>query len=167
MLANSRLLPAVAETYKAIPPDSILLYPGLDAVPLPRVADPGRPIILLDGTWDSANRIYTRSPKLQKLQRAFIPGRFLGEALFLARKPPQQRIKDARSTAEAVAGAILCIEGEKAAAAVEALRRCVHESSEMQLQFVRRKGPTAGRHREDRQGYIKGLYEDEEEIQSR
>lgn len=158
ILSHARILPARRDIAAQLPPDAILLFPGRNAAPLKSVATPNPSLVLLDATWDAAHRLLNRSPALQALQRAFIPENYLGPPLFRARKPPTASIQCARSTAEAVAGALECLEGEAAKAAIVNIRTCVHEASEMQLRFLRSKGEGVGRHRKDRPGYLEGLY---------
>ena len=122
------------------------------------MAAPGATLVLLDATWDSARRFLRRAPALQQLRRAFVPQEFLGDALFRARKPPVADVPGARSTAEAVAGALECVEGEAVKEVVRYIRKVVHEASEMQLRFVRGKREDEVVHRKEKRGYIEGLY---------
>lgn len=141
-----------------IPADAVLLYPTKHSLPLSSLEKRPKTVVLLDATWSSAQRMFSRSPFLQALQQVHIPDAFLKAPLFKVRKAPTTEIKGARSTAEAVASAIHCLEGDESLPSVQAIRRCVHEASEMQLAFVRRKA-NGGQHRTERAGYEPALYD--------
>lgn len=158
ILRHARLLSADHDFEAHIPPSSILLFPSCSAVPLHSLPAAGRTLVLLDATWDKAQRLLNKSEALQRMPRAFVAEELLGIPLFRARKPPTKSIAGARSTAEAVAGALQCVDGKSSAEAVAALRACVHEASEMQLRFVRSNGDGQGRHRKERKGYEEGWY---------
>lgn len=161
ILRHARLVLAKHGFEAHTPPDAILLFPSRDAAPLHSLPAAGRTLILLDATWDKAQRLLDKSKALQRMPRAFVAEKFLGTPLFRARKPPTKSIVGARSTAEAVAGALQCVDGESSAEAVATLRACVHEASEMQLRFVRSNGDGQGRHRKERTGYEEGWYSSE------
>lgn len=158
ILQHARLIHAKQGFDVDLPPNAILLFPGRGAVPLHSLPTASCTLILLDATWDKAQRLFKKSEALQRMPRAFVAEQYLGKPLFRARKPPTQSIEGARSTAEAIAGALQCMLGESSKEAVTALRVCVHEASEMQLRFVRRNGDGKGRHRKERKGYEEGWH---------
>lgn len=160
-LANSKVLPATKQSEAQIPDNCIVLFPGPGAEPLDKICRnrSSCTILVIDATWDSAKRIIKRSEMLQALPKAYIPEAFIGTSLFKARKPPTSSIQNARSTGEAIASALDCIEGDAVKEVVRAIREAIHAASEMQLGFIRAKGTNAGKHRKDRPGYHDGLYE--------
>lgn len=160
-LENSKLIVGGSELDWGIPPDAVLLFPGENAKPLNSLVKTNNTIIVLDGTWDGARRLLSRSQTLQSLPRAYIPEPYISTSLFKARKAPSTSINGARSTAEAVASALECIEGEASLTSVQALRAAVHEMSESQLRFIREKGQNGGKHRKERKGYVDNLYKNE------
>ena len=162
-MSNARIVHSLKQVEEHIGGDAVLLFPGDQAISLKEACVDRKcsTIVLVDGTWDTAKRMIRRSAVLQSLQRAFVPAEFLGQALFRARKAPTGTFTDARSTAEAVAGALLCIEGDSAKDLAAAIRAGVHAASEMQLKFIREKGARAGKHRVNRRGYQPGLYDEQ------
>ena len=160
-LANSNLVVGGKEIDWGIPSDAVLLFPGEHAKPLDSLIKTKNTIVVLDGTWDGARRLLSRSQILQSLPRAFIPESYLTTSLFKARKAPSASVNGARSTAEAVASELECIEGEVSSTPVRTLRAAVHEMSELQLQFIREKGKDGGKHRKERKGYVDNLYKNE------
>lgn len=156
-LSRARVVRAGRQGDSEVPAEAVLLFPGDGALPLESFAD-ATCVVLIDGTWDAAGRVLERSSVLRGLKRAFVDERFLGSVLFRVRKPPSD-VGGARSTAEAAAGAIACLEGERSILAVQAVRRAVLESSEIQLRFVREKGLDGAVHRRSKKGYIEGLYD--------
>ncbi|PXF40316.1 DTW domain-containing protein 2 [Gracilariopsis chorda] len=166
-MQNIEILRPGNATEGYIPSDAVLLYPDKESVPLDSVEKTST-LVLLDATWQGAQRILKKSRLLQSLRKAHIPDQFLPPVLFKARKPPINAIAGARSTAEAAASALECVGGDSGIQCASVIRRLVHEASEMQLEFIRAKGEKGGRHRSGRDGYVKGLYikpttEDEDE----
>lgn len=158
VLQNATIITARKDFEAKIPPNAILLFPGHGSKPLELQRSNARTLVFIDATWDKAQRLLNRSQSLRALARASLSDQVLGKALFRARKPPTS-IPSARSTAEAVAGALNCIDVEANRDAVVALRKCVYEASESQLRFVRAKGKRAGKHRRERAGYEEGWYD--------
>jgi DTW domain-containing protein YfiP len=95
-------------------PGTWLLFP--DAQPPPPGTPPPERLVVLDGNWTQARRMYQRLPELRRL-----PG--------LALPPPAPDTRRLRrsphpygmSTVEAIAGAIAVLEGEEVARSLHAL----------------------------------------------
>ena len=64
-------------------PSTLLLYPGQEAVPLASLAMEQEPLtlLLLDGTWSQARRMWARSPALHKVRRVRLEG--MGDSEYL------------------------------------------------------------------------------------
>lgn len=125
-----------------LPADTAVLYPHPDAVDLATVPATARPstLLLLDGTWSHAKRLYTMNPWLQRLRHV----------RFMPRVPSRYRIRrepqaDYVSTIEATVEALQVLEPETPGlealvAAFERMidRQVAHASSVQR--FGRRKG---------------------------
>lgn len=66
---RSKKLEVVEEFHLLIPPGSAILFPGKAAVDLDAVDFDVKHLILLDGTWDKARRMFHENPWLQLLPR--------------------------------------------------------------------------------------------------
>ncbi len=88
------------------PPDSWVLYPGAPP-PSPDAPRPAN-LIVLDGTWREAKRMFARVPALQFLPRLSLPP-----------PPPTPRLRKppafGMATLEAIAHAVAALEGEELA----------------------------------------------------
>lgn len=64
-----KLEPALKEILNA--PNTLLLYPSPDAIPIEKISRDEGPfnIVLLDGTWQQAKGIYTRNAALHRLRQ--------------------------------------------------------------------------------------------------
>ncbi len=105
--------------------ESVLLYPGDDAVPLEKLKF-DRPIQLIvpDGNWRQAAKVGTRQKELAALKRVKIdPGPSEGPTL------RREHFEGGRSTLEAIALAIRALEGERAAEPLFALYRAKLEAT--------------------------------------
>lgn len=138
-LANIRIVPPGKESEALISSNAMLMFPGQGSISMDSVSNKPDNLVLLDATWDKAHRMLSRSPFLQSLPRIFVPDSILQEPLFKVRQPPRHRIRCARSTAEIIAYAVEHFNGDHGMRGAEAIRRVIHEASEIQLEFVRRK----------------------------
>ncbi|WKE63966.1 DTW domain-containing protein [Gallaecimonas kandeliae] len=85
--------------------DAALLFPGPQSSCLSQVPAPPRQLVVLDGTWRKALRLYEQSPALKVLPQVSLP---MGEgSRYLLRK---SRKDGALSTVEAVCQALALLE---------------------------------------------------------
>jgi DTW domain-containing protein len=104
-------LPAIGQDELAV-----LLYPGDDAVPISDFAGSAKPIVLIvpDGTWRQASKMRRRIPGLGALPCVTVP-----EARATEYRLRAELRADGLATFEAIAQALLVLEGE-AGPAIEA-----------------------------------------------
>ncbi len=91
-------LQAVADMDAFFHQQPLLLYPSAQAVPLHSLPRQSRPLLLLDGTWKKANRLYLGNPALHRLTAVSLPPGQQGR--YRLRKSPKA---DGLSTLEAAA----------------------------------------------------------------
>lgn len=126
----------------ALPPGTALLYPGPDARPIGDLPASERPpaLLLLDGTWSQARKLYQRNPWLAQLPALRLcpdaPGRYR-----LRREPDAQAL----STVEAAVAALSLLEPE-AAPALKRLLDAFEAMIEQQMR-VEQVRPPGGRQR--------------------
>lgn len=98
-------------------PDTWLLWPDATGAqpPITRLTLPDQ-VVVLDGTWRQARRLYNRTRLLQKIPRLVLPA----PHPFRDRLREQHR-SDGMSTLEAVAAAVAKLEGTQAAEPLERL----------------------------------------------
>ena len=97
-------------------PGSYVLFPSDSPSPWPSGAVSR--LILIDGTWRQARRMYQRLPSLHSLPQLSLPPK--AERVLRLREAPSQV---GRSTLEAIADALEILEGESIAAPLHALHR--------------------------------------------
>ena len=90
-----------------LPPDAALLYPHADAADLTEVAavSPPSTLLVLDGTWAHAKRLYAENPWLQRIRHVRLHPK--AESRYRIRKEPRP---DYISTLEAVVEALQILE---------------------------------------------------------
>jgi DTW domain-containing protein len=95
-------------------PGTWLLFP--DAPPPPPGTPPPERLVVLDGNWTQARRMYHRLPELRRL-----PGLALPPPAPSTRRLRRSPHPQAMSTVEAIAGALTVLEGEQVARPLHAL----------------------------------------------
>ena len=111
-------------------PNSVVLYPGKDATPVPDL-DPNRSpwtFIVLDGTWDEARKLFARNPLLQKMPRVSLDLKDKKSAYVVRTQPADFCL----STLETVAETLSIVESDPGL--VEALVRPLHAMCNIQIQ---------------------------------
>lgn len=101
-------------------PDTWILFP--DAPPPPPDAPPPQRLVVLDGNWTQARRMYQRLPELRRL-----PGLALPPPPPDARRLRRSPHPYAMSTVEAIISALTLLEGEAVARPLEALHARMFE----------------------------------------
>jgi DTW domain-containing protein len=96
-------------------PGAAVLFPSPHA---PRLAEPPRQVVVLDGTWTQARRMIQRLPALRQLPRLPLPPRAAPPALVPMRRPT---VEGGRSTLEAIGDALDLLGEPEAARALAAL----------------------------------------------
>jgi len=87
-------------------PSTSLLYPGPGSRDLASLAsDSVKTLVILDGTWDQARKLYSRNPALQQLARVTVTA---GPSQYLVRTQPRP---GCLSTLEAGAHSLAALEG--------------------------------------------------------
>jgi DTW domain-containing protein YfiP len=104
-----------------VEPGAAVLFPSPHA---PRLREPPRQIVVLDGTWTQARRMIQRLPALQRLPRLALPPRAAPAALGPMRR---SRVADGRATLDAIAGALELLGEGEAARALAALHEAALE----------------------------------------
>ena len=124
------------ESHGVFPADTALLYPGPEARPLEHPAPSKRPrhLVIIDGTWPQASRIYRDSPNLQALPCV----------TFAEVKPSNYRIRlepnaAANATIEAVCRALAILEPETSG--IDGLLTRFNEMIDAQLRYVETGNP--------------------------
>lgn len=124
-----------------VPPNTGLLYPSEHAHDLESAAPPPSHLIVLDGTWHHARRLYLENPWLQGLPHYRLqPKR---PSNYRLRREPRA---DYISTVEAIVAALEVLEPE--CTGLDALLRAFDSMIDDQLEFVR--GPAVPRQRKTR-----------------
>ena len=106
--------PARSALPTEVGPGTFLLFPSDQAAPWDGTAV--KKLVLLDGTWRQARRMYTKLPSLHAVPKLALPQKAL-RVLRLR----DSKFEAGRSTLEAIAEAIALLEGEAAAAPLHAV----------------------------------------------
>jgi DTW domain-containing protein YfiP len=107
-------LPARDELTPALLEGAAVLFPAEPAAPWDAAAT--RRLVVLDGTWRQARRMFKRLPALHALPRLSLP-----PAAAPVRRLRSTTFEDGRSTLEAIADALALLEGPGVAAPLHAL----------------------------------------------
>ncbi len=125
----------------SVPTDAMLLYPSPGAVRVDELAVEERPehLIVIDGTWFQAKKIYDASPALQRLRAVTLPpGR---PSDYRIRREPKRHYL---STIEAIVRALRVLEPETEG--LEGLHAVFSLMIDRQLAFIRAASTTTSRY---------------------
>ncbi|WP_083858251.1 tRNA-uridine aminocarboxypropyltransferase [Gallaecimonas xiamenensis] len=104
-LVNCQLLRTEVVTELQARPGAVVLFPGPGSCCLTELASPPEELVVIDGTWRKALRLYEQSPALQALPKVHLP--LADQSRYLLRR---SRKTGALSTVEAVMAALAIIE---------------------------------------------------------
>ncbi len=143
---NAEEIPALVERLKQ--PDTALLFPADDATDVEALAVPPKQLVVVDGTWDNAKKLFQRSPLLKALPRiGFVP---VAPGNYRIRKEPAEHCL---STIEAVAEVLERL--EKAPGRFTPMLKAFDRMVEQQLDFIAAHGGPS-RYERPRRRNVKG-----------
>lgn len=143
---NAEEIPALVARLKE--PDTALLFPAEDATDVEALPRPPKTLVVVDGTWDNAKKLFQRSPLLKSLPRiGFVPP---APGNYRIRKEPAAHCL---STIEAVAQVLEKL--EKAPGRFTPMLAAFDRMVRLQLDFIEAHGGPS-RYERPRRRNVKG-----------